>query len=105
MEDEPCNSTKADQRTAVTEQYNDQFWTKILKGMPNFTHEDIEKHLILKRDKTPYKKPADALQHKKGRYQLFKGLLDRPQFSEDEEFAMKNSQTHNSFWEGNSKGY
>ena len=72
MEDVACNSTKADQQTTVTEQYNDQFWTKILKDMPHFTHEHIEKHLILEKDKTPDKKLANALKHKKGGYRLFK---------------------------------
>ena len=58
MEDEACNSTKADQQSTVTEQYNDQFWTKISKDMPNFTHEHIEKRLILEKDKTRDKKTS-----------------------------------------------
>ena len=72
MEDKPCTSTKADQQTSMPEVYNQQLWTKSLKDMPNFTHEHIEKYLILEKDKTPDKKPAEALKHKKAGYRLFK---------------------------------
>ena len=77
MEDVVCNSTKADQQTTVTEKYNDQFWTKILKDMPNFAHEHIEKHLMLEKDKTTDKNLTDALKHKKRGYRLFKAGYDK----------------------------
>ena len=71
MEDVACNSTKADQQTTVTEQYNDQFWTKILKEYAKFsTWAHWEAFDIGERQDT-WKK-IDALKHKKGEYQLFK---------------------------------
>ena len=52
-------------------------WTKSLKYVPGFSYEKLEKHLVVDDRKTPDGKPAEAFEHKKKGYKLFKAGYPR----------------------------
>ena len=69
MDNEPSTSLQADKNaTAIVD-----LWTESLKYMPEFSYEELEKHLVVDAKKTPDGKPAGAFKHKKKVYiKLFK---------------------------------
>ena len=68
MDSEPSTSMEANKNITA----NVDGWTKSLKYVPGFSYEKLEKHLVVDDQKTPDGKPAEAFEHKKKGYKLFK---------------------------------
>ena len=73
MDSEPSTSMEANKN--ITAKVDG--WTKSLKYVPGFSYEKLEKHLVVDDQKTPDGKPAEAFEHKKKGYKLFKAGYPR----------------------------